>query len=70
MSGFWEFTPAGRGRTHARYESYAEPGGPFPAWLVDSISSGQVLEGLAELRGAVAEAAAKLQPLAAEAVGG
>lgn len=63
--GFWEFTPAADGRTHARYESYAEPGGPFPAWLVDSISSGQVLEGLADLRRSLAEAGSELPPVAA-----
>ena len=64
--GFWEFTPAARGRTHARYESYSEPGGPFPAWLVDSMSSGRVLEGLQDLRAALAEAAAGLPPVAAK----
>jgi len=63
--GFWEFTPAGPGRTHASYESYTEPGGPFPAWLVDSLSSGRVLEGLADLRAALAEAATQLPPVAA-----
>jgi hypothetical protein len=68
--GFWEFTPAGHGRTHARYQSYAEPGGPFPAWLVDSISSGRVLEGLEDLRRALAEAVPELPPVAAKAVGG
>jgi hypothetical protein len=64
--GFWEFTAAGSGRTHASYESYAEPGGPFPAWLVDSLSSGRVLEGLADLRRSLAEAATELPPVAAK----
>jgi START domain len=64
--GFWEFTSAGPGRTHARYESYAEPGGPFPAWLVDSISSGRVIEGLRDLRRSLAEAEAQLPPVAAK----
>jgi len=52
--GFWEFTPAPGGRTCVHYESYAEPGGPFPRWLVDSIASSEVMEGLAELRSALA----------------
>lgn len=68
--GFWEFRPAGAGRTHARYESYAEPGGPFPAWLVDSMSSDQVLEGLEQLRSAVADAESELPPVASKPLGG
>jgi hypothetical protein len=68
--GFWEFTPAGHGRTHASYESYTEPGGPFPAWLVDTMSAGRVLQGLADLRRAVADAAPEPPPAADRASGG
>ncbi len=68
--GFWEFTPAGAERTLAHYESYAEPGGPFPAWLVDSMSADQVLAGLEQLRGTVADVLRELPPVAAKAVGG
>jgi hypothetical protein len=56
--GYWLFTPAADGRTRAIYESYAEPGGPFPRWLVDTISSGKVMDVLARLRGSLANAAA------------
>jgi hypothetical protein len=52
--GYWLFTPADGGRTHAVYESYAEPGGPFPSWLVDTISSGEVMDALARLRSTLA----------------
>lgn len=64
--GFWEFRPTAKNRTHVRYENYAEPGGPFPAWLVDPMTSGQAVDGLEQLRGAVAEAAAELPPVAAQ----
>jgi hypothetical protein len=67
--GFWEFTPAAGGRTRVHYESYAEPGGPFPSWLVDTMTSGEVLDGLAQLRGALAEEASE-PPHAESAYGG
>ncbi len=69
-NGFWHFEPAPGGGTRAIYESYAEPGGPFPKWLVDSMSSGQVREGLEQLRGSLAEAADELPPVASKSVGG
>jgi hypothetical protein len=53
--GYWLFTPAKGGRTRAVYESYAEPGGPFPSWLVDTISSGEVMDALARLRGTLSD---------------
>lgn len=68
--GFWEFTPAAGGRTRAHYESYAEPGGPFPSWLVDVMSSGEVMKGLVQLRSALAEALPQPLPGAASAFGG
>jgi hypothetical protein len=60
--GFWEFTPIAGGRTRAHYESYAEPGGPFPRWLVDVMSSGEVVDGLVQLRSALAEASHAAPP--------
>lgn len=56
--GYWLFTPAAAGRTRAIYESYAEPGGPFPGWLVDPISARQVMDVLARLRGSLSDAEA------------
>jgi hypothetical protein len=56
--GYWLFTPAPGGGTHAVYESYAEPGGPFPRWLVDTISSGEVMKSITRLRASLADAEA------------
>ena len=53
--GFWLFTSAAGGRTNVVYESYAEPGGPFPHWLVDVISSGEVMNSVTRLRAGVAD---------------
>jgi hypothetical protein len=63
--GFWEFHSMSNGRTRALYESYAEPGGPFPSWLIDSMTSAQVLDGLEQLRSGLAEVVAELPPVAA-----
>ena len=53
--GFWLFTSAPGGRTNVVYESYAEPGGPFPNWLVDVISSGEVMNSVSRLRASLAD---------------
>jgi hypothetical protein len=68
--GYWLFTRAADGRTHAVYESYAEPGGPFPRWLVDTISSGKVMDVLARLRGSLANAAASPPAVSADGAHG
>jgi hypothetical protein len=68
--GFWLFTSAAGGRTHVVYESYAEPGGSFPGWLVDVISSSEVMNSLARLRSSLADAEAPAAVSAEGARGG
>ncbi|HEX5065849.1 MAG TPA: hypothetical protein VFY49_07030, partial [Myxococcota bacterium] len=68
--GYWLFTSAAGGRTHVLYESYAEPGGPFPSWLVDVISSNEVMGVLVHLRGSLAEAVSLPAVSADDAQGG
>ena len=52
-SGSWAFTPLAHGATFAVYESHAEIEGAIPSWLVNSLLSGSVVDGLASLRARV-----------------
>ena len=68
--GYWLFTPATEDRTHVVYESYAEPGGPFPGWLVDVISSGKVMDVITRLRSSLSEVEAPPPAVSAEGAHG
>lgn len=48
--GSWTFTPLEGNRTFAVYESHAETGGAMPAWLVNSMMTDTVVEGIVGLR--------------------
>ncbi len=52
-SGSWVFTPLAEGGTSAVTESHTEIEGSIPAWLVTSIISDAVIDGLEKLRARV-----------------
>ena len=52
-SGSWVFTPLAEGGTSAVNESHTEIEGSIPAWLVTSIISDAVIDGLVKLRARV-----------------
>lgn len=47
--GYWEFRPAGLGRTQAIYMTAAEVGGSFPAALGDRLMRGQAVKAVERL---------------------
>jgi len=52
-SGFWAFAPLEGGRTRATYESHTEIAGSIPIWLVNSIMTDTVVDGIMRLRARV-----------------
>lgn len=51
--GYWAFSPAGSGKTHAIYQSHTEIDGYVPAWVVNTQMKSTMLEGIEGLREAV-----------------
>ncbi|NNL65297.1 MAG: hypothetical protein HKP30_03540 [Myxococcales bacterium] len=48
--GSWLFEPAPDGRTKVTYESHSESPGVIPAWVVNSVMNGTVVDGFDKLR--------------------
>jgi hypothetical protein len=48
--GYWEFRPAGAGRTHATYVTRASVGGSIPAALGDRLLKAQAVGSVTDLR--------------------
>jgi hypothetical protein len=48
--GSWTFAPLQGDRTFAVYESHAEIGGAMPAWLVNSMMTDTMVQGIVGLR--------------------
>jgi len=49
-SGFWTFAPLEGGRTRATYESHTEIAGSIPVWIVNSLMTDTVVDGIVRLR--------------------
>ena len=49
-TGSWTFAPLEGGRTRAVYESHTEIAGSIPIWLVNSLVTGTVVDGIVSLR--------------------
>jgi len=52
-TGFWLFAPLEGGRTRATYESHTEIAGSIPVWLVNSMMTDTVVDGIVRLRARV-----------------
>lgn len=48
--GYWSFTPTDDNKTHAVYVSHTEIAGAIPAWVVNSIMSETMVDGMEGLR--------------------
>jgi hypothetical protein len=48
--GFWELAPESDSHTHVVYESFADPGGHAPAWLVSAVVDEKLIAELVTLR--------------------
>lgn len=48
--GYWRFAPASKGKTLAVYMSHTEIAGSIPAWVVNSIMSDTMVQGIEGLR--------------------
>jgi hypothetical protein len=48
--GFWRFTPTPEGNTLAVYVSHTEIAGSIPAWVVNSVMSDTMVQGIEGLR--------------------
>lgn len=48
--GFWEFTPDGDSRTRVVYESFSDPGGHAPGWLINSVLDEKLIQEIVILR--------------------
>lgn len=49
-TGFWIFAPLEGGRTRATYESHTEIAGSIPVWIVNSLMTDTVVDGIVKLR--------------------
>ena len=49
-SGYWSFRAESEGKTRAVYVNHTDTAGTVPAWIVNSIMSDTMVQGIEELR--------------------